>query len=117
MARAARRDPSPHELDARLTKVERQVTEHRDEVRRGFEAVAKRFDAVDARFAQVDKRFDAVDTAIREAKDSNDMIFKVLLRQREDDRALADQRQALADQRHAEIMAQFEKLLAKPSEN
>jgi hypothetical protein len=29
----------------------------------------------------------------------------------------ADQRQVIADHRHAEIMAQFEKLLARPSEN
>jgi hypothetical protein len=47
---------------------------------------------------------------------------------RTDDRTLADQRydafiaridknQAIADQRHTQIMAQFEKLLAKPSEN
>jgi hypothetical protein len=46
---------------------------------------------------------------------------------RTDDRTLADQRydaliaridknQAITDQRHTQIMAQFEKLLAKPSE-
>jgi hypothetical protein len=32
-------------------------------------------------------------------------------------RRVSDQRQALADQRHAEIMAQFEKLLDRPRDN
>ena len=47
---------------------------------------------------------------IREARSDADVMFKVLLRQREDDRVLADQR-------HAEIMAQFEKLTARPPDN
>jgi len=47
---------------------------------------------------------------IREARSDADVMFKVLLRQREDDRVLADKR-------HAEIMAQFEKLTTGPSDN
>ena len=47
---------------------------------------------------------------IREARSDADVMFKVLLRQREDDRVLADRR-------HAEIMAQFEKLTTGPQNN
>lgn len=47
---------------------------------------------------------------IREARSDADVMFKVLLRQREDDRVLADRR-------HAEIMAQFEKLTTRPQNN
>jgi hypothetical protein len=47
---------------------------------------------------------------IREARSDADVMFKVLLRQREDDRVLADKR-------HAEIMAQFEKLATGRSDN
>ena len=112
MARAARRDPTPRELDERLTKLERRIAEIaptttasqsdelRAEMRKGF---------ADAH--------ELIDRKIREAQSSNDVMFKMLFRQREDDRVLADQRQAAADQRHAEIMAQFEKLLRQPPEN
>ena len=47
---------------------------------------------------------------IREVRSDADVMFKVLLRQREDDRVLADKR-------HAEIMAQFEKLTTGPPDN
>jgi hypothetical protein len=96
MARAARKEPTVRELDERLTKLESRLEESESNVKAGFERLESKIDA---------------------AQNSNDVMFKVLFRQREDDRVLADQRQAIADQRHAEIMAQFEKLLARPSEN
>lgn len=60
---------------------------------------------------------EGLERAIGELRSDNDAVFKILLRQREDDRALADQRQVIADKRHAEIMAQFEKLATRPPEN
>jgi predicted kinase len=53
---------------------------------------------------------DGVRQEIRELRSDHDAMFKILLRQREDDRALADQR-------HAQIMGQFEKLFSQPPEN
>ena len=72
-----------------------------------------------------------IEQAIREHQSSNDVMFKVVLRQLEDIRlvgdqrqaiadqrqVIADQRQVIADQRHAEIMGQFEKILTQPREN
>jgi hypothetical protein len=100
MARAARKDPTVRELDERLNKVEG-----------GFERLERKIDVAIERFdRKIDAAVERLDRNIDEAQHSNDLMFKVLLRQREDDRVLADRR-------HAEIMAQFEKLQAKSTEN
>jgi predicted kinase len=57
-----------------------------------------------------DAGLDGVRQEIRELRSDNDAMFKILLRQREDDRALADQRRA-------QIMGRFEKLFSQPPEN
>jgi hypothetical protein len=44
-------------------------------------------------------------------------MFKVVFRQLEADRLMADQRQAISDRRHAEIMGQLEKILTQSREN
>ena len=82
---------------------------------------------------QLEDRLDALERdkleqVVREGFAENGALINLLLKQRTDDRTLADQRydaligridknQAIADQRHTQIMAQFEKLLARPSEN
>jgi O-acetylhomoserine/O-acetylserine sulfhydrylase-like pyridoxal-dependent enzyme len=87
MARAARKEPTVRELDERLAKVE-------------------------SRLAAIEGSggLDGVRQAITEAQSSNDALFKVVLRQIEDMRTVVDRR-------FDAVMAQFEKLQAKPTEN
>ena len=82
---------------------------------------------------ELEDRHDALERekreqVVREGFAENGALINLLLKQRTDDRTLADQRydaliaridknQTIADQRHTQIMAQFEKLLARPSEN
>jgi hypothetical protein len=87
MARAARKEPTVRELDERLTKVE------------------GRLDALVGSGG-----LEGVRQEIREAQSSNDALFKVVLRQLEDMRTVVDRR-------FDAVMAQFEKLQAKPTEN
>jgi hypothetical protein len=98
MVRAARRDPTPRELDERLTRVERQVAELATAMTGANEAAVREFksfrDAFIEHRAEVRKAF--AETATKAD--------------------LAGLR-AEVRQNHAEVMAQFEKLLAKPSEN
>ena len=96
MARAARKEPTVRELDERLTKAE------------------GRLDALER--PQIETRLDRLEQVVREGFAEQTAMMNVLLKQRADDRALADQRQTIADQRHAEVMAQLEKIHAKPSE-
>jgi hypothetical protein len=90
MARAARKEPTVRELDERLTKVE------------------GRLDAIEGQ--PLGPRLDRLEQTVRENYAEHNALINLLLKQRSDDRALADQR-------HNEIMAQFEKLQAKPPEH
>jgi len=55
-------------------------------------------------------RFERLERAVPEGFAEHGASIDLLLKQRGDDRALADQR-------HAEVMAQFEKLLTRPPQN
>ena len=66
--------------------------------------LAERLDTLEGR------RIERLEQTVREGFAEHGALINLLLKQRADDRALADQR-------HAEIMAQFEKLQAKPTEN
>jgi hypothetical protein len=90
MARAARKEPTVRELDERLAKVEGRL----DDLER----------------PKLEQRLDKLEQTVREGFAEHGALINLLLKQRADDRVLADQR-------HAEVMAQFEKLQAKPSEN
>jgi hypothetical protein len=101
MARAARKEPTVRELDERLTKVE------------------GRLDALEE--PALETGLEKLKQTVREGFAEHTALINLLLKQRADDRALADQRHdalsARMDNQHAAVMAQFEKLLAKPSEN
>jgi hypothetical protein len=66
---------------------------------------------------EVRKEFATTREFIDRNQQSNDAMFKVVFRQLEADRLMADQRQAISDRRHAEIMGQLEKILTQPREN
>jgi hypothetical protein len=101
MVRAARKEPTVRELDERLAKVE------------------SRLDALEE--PKLETRLERLEQTVREGFAEHSALINLLLKQRADDRALADQRHealvASMDNQHAAVMAQFEKLLAKPSEN
>jgi len=103
MARAARRPPTVQELDERLTRLEQESGQNvatRDLVLDMKAELLRAIQDTKANLLQ----------SITEAQSSNDVMFKVLLRQREDDRVLADQRQAA-------LVAMLEKIVVRPQEN
>jgi predicted nucleic acid-binding Zn-ribbon protein len=92
----ARRDPSIQELEQRVTRLEQQVGEIATTVTSSNEA------------------------AVRETRSFRDAFIEQRIEVRQAFEAVAqrfDRLERLADQRHAEIMAQFEKLATKPPEN
>jgi hypothetical protein len=54
---------------------------------------------------------------IGETNATNDVVFKLILRQLEQLSKIVDDRQTIAGQRHEQIMAQLEKLLSRAPEN
>jgi chromosome segregation ATPase len=72
------------------------------EMRAAFQVVNKRFDGIDG-------RFDGLESELRFRFEQLDRLEERM------DEIIA--RLGTSDQRHAEIMAQFEKLQAKPTEN
>jgi hypothetical protein len=83
-------------------------------LKRAVKEIENRLDALER--PKLETRLDKLEQTVAEGFADQKAMMDVLLRQRADDRTLADQRQAIADKRHAEVMAQFEKLLAKPPE-
>lgn len=83
-------------------------------LKRAIKQSENRLDALDKPKLE---RLNKIEQTVKEGFAEHGALINLLLKQRADDRALADQRRTIADQRHAEIMAQFEKLLAKRPEN
>jgi chromosome segregation ATPase len=92
-----------NELEARLRRYEALVSDRQGalerEMRAGFQGVNARFDGLESelrfRFEQIDRLEERMDEVL----------------------ARMGALEKVGDQRHAEIMAQLEKLLARPSEN
>jgi hypothetical protein len=77
-------------------------------LKRQMRQIEERLEAIER--PKLEQRLDKLEQTVKEGFSDQKAVMDVLLKQRADDRVLADQR-------HAEVMAQFEKLQAKPTEN
>jgi hypothetical protein len=104
MARAARKEPTVRELDERLAKVE------------------TRLDALEGpRLGKIEQRLDHLEQVVKEGFAEQKAVTDLLLKRSFEAERITDQRHdaliARMDSQHAAVMAQFEKLQAKPTEN
>jgi hypothetical protein len=107
MARIARREPSNQELDERLTRLEHHVAEIATTVTQANKAAVNEIHAF--RTAVVEHR--------DEARKAFSSTHELIIRLHAELQAEVRNDRLLANQRHAEIMAQFEKLTIRPAEN
>src|SRR5215467_1226875 len=101
------------ELARKVNRLETLQTEQKrafdTQLNAGFGEMRAAFQVVNKRFDGIDGRFDGLESELRFRFEQLDRLEERM------DEIIA--RLGTSDQRHAEIMAQFEKLQAKPTEN
>jgi hypothetical protein len=84
-------------------------------LKRAVKEIETRLEALER--PQLEQRLDKLEQVVKEGFAEQKAMTDLLLKRSFEAERISDQRQAIADQRHDEIMAQFEKLQAKPIEN